>query len=315
MLAGHWPAGWRAAGAGASRKDSVVLGMVLEPARAGPDHRAGRGHRRDRALQRPRGPDQDQRRRHGHAAAGRELGSDPDGKSYTFKLKQAASSSRTASRSTAAAVKFSFERAKAEGSTNKAKKAVFDNISSDRHADAHTVILVLNNADGHAALPPGREHGRDPEPEERGHHRHQAGGHRPLQAGELAKGQRGHAGEVGRATATPRQSSSRRPPSASSTTRPPRWPRCWPATSTACRASPLQACAVPGRQALHGEIGTPRARASWPSTTSASRWTTCGCAAPSCTPSTARPSSTARSKGWASPSAATSRPPTPATST
>ena len=45
-------------------------------------------------------------------------------------------------------MKFSFERAKAEGSTNKAKKAVFDNISRIDTPDAHTVILVLNNADG-----------------------------------------------------------------------------------------------------------------------------------------------------------------------
>jgi peptide/nickel transport system substrate-binding protein len=48
-------------------------------------------------------------------------------------------------------VKFSFERAKAPGSTNKAKKAVFDNISSVSTPDAHTVILVLDNAD--AMLP------------------------------------------------------------------------------------------------------------------------------------------------------------------
>jgi peptide/nickel transport system substrate-binding protein len=45
-------------------------------------------------------------------------------------------------------VKFSFERAKAEGSTNKAKKAVFDNISRVETPDPHTVIVVLNEADG-----------------------------------------------------------------------------------------------------------------------------------------------------------------------
>ena len=49
------------------------------------------------------------------------------------------------------AVKFSFDRARAAGSTNKAKKAVFDNISSVVVQDAHTVILVLNNAE--AMLP------------------------------------------------------------------------------------------------------------------------------------------------------------------
>ena len=58
----------------------------------------------------------------------------PDGKSYTFNLRRG--------------VKFSFERARAEGSTNKAKKAVFDNISRITTPDAHTVILTLDNADG-----------------------------------------------------------------------------------------------------------------------------------------------------------------------
>jgi peptide/nickel transport system substrate-binding protein len=70
----------------------------------------------------------------------------PDGKTYTFKLKKGVKFSDGAVMD-AAAVKFSFERAKAEGSTNKAKKAVFDNISSVVTPDAHTVILVLNNAD------------------------------------------------------------------------------------------------------------------------------------------------------------------------
>jgi peptide/nickel transport system substrate-binding protein len=71
----------------------------------------------------------------------------PDGKTYTFKLRKGVKF-QDGEPLDAAAVKFSFERAKAEGSTNKAKKAVFDNISSIATPDAHTVILVLNNADG-----------------------------------------------------------------------------------------------------------------------------------------------------------------------
>ena len=71
----------------------------------------------------------------------------PDGKSYVFKLRKGVKF-QDGEAFDAAAVKFSFERAKAEGSTNKAKKAVFDNISSISTPDAHTVILVLNNADG-----------------------------------------------------------------------------------------------------------------------------------------------------------------------
>jgi peptide/nickel transport system substrate-binding protein len=74
----------------------------------------------------------------------------PDGKTYTFRLKKGITYS-DGSPFDAEAVKFSFERARAPGSTNKAKKAVFDNISSVAVADPHAVILVLNNAD--ATLP------------------------------------------------------------------------------------------------------------------------------------------------------------------
>ncbi len=73
-------------------------------------------------------------------------GHTPDGKTYTFTLKKGIKFS-DGKPFDANAVKFSFERAKAPGSTNKAKKAVFDNISSVVVADAHTVILVLNAAD------------------------------------------------------------------------------------------------------------------------------------------------------------------------
>jgi peptide/nickel transport system substrate-binding protein len=74
----------------------------------------------------------------------------PDGKSYTFTLKKGVVYS-DGKPFDSAAVKFSFDRAKADGSTNKAKKAVFDNIASVTAHDAHTVILTLNNAD--ATLP------------------------------------------------------------------------------------------------------------------------------------------------------------------
>ncbi len=74
----------------------------------------------------------------------------PDGKTYTFTLKKGVKFSDGAAFD-ASAVKFSFDRAKAAGSTNKAKKAVFDNISSVVVQDAHTVILVLDKAE--AMLP------------------------------------------------------------------------------------------------------------------------------------------------------------------
>ena len=72
---------------------------------------------------------------------------DPDGKSFTFKLRKGVTFQDGAAFDSAA-VKFSFERAKDAKSTNKAKTAVFDNISSISTPDAHTVIIVLNNPDG-----------------------------------------------------------------------------------------------------------------------------------------------------------------------
>ncbi len=72
---------------------------------------------------------------------------EPDGKTYTFKLRKGVKF-QDGEAFDASDVKFSFERAKAEGSTNKAKKVVFDNISSVSTPDANTVILTLNNPDG-----------------------------------------------------------------------------------------------------------------------------------------------------------------------
>jgi peptide/nickel transport system substrate-binding protein len=71
---------------------------------------------------------------------------DPDGKSYTFKLKKGVKF-QDGEAFDASDVKFSFERAKDDKSTNKAKKAVFDNIRRVDVPDAHTVILTLDNAD------------------------------------------------------------------------------------------------------------------------------------------------------------------------
>jgi peptide/nickel transport system substrate-binding protein len=72
---------------------------------------------------------------------------EPDGRSYTFKLKKGVKF-QDGEAFDASDVKFSFERAKDDKSTNKAKKAVFDNIARVDTPDPHTVILTLNNADG-----------------------------------------------------------------------------------------------------------------------------------------------------------------------
>lgn len=74
----------------------------------------------------------------------------PDGKSYVFRLRRGVAFSDGAAFD-AEAVRWSFERARAEGSTNKAKKAVFDNIARITVENPQTVILTLTHAD--AALP------------------------------------------------------------------------------------------------------------------------------------------------------------------
>jgi peptide/nickel transport system substrate-binding protein len=72
---------------------------------------------------------------------------DPDGKVYTFHLRRGVKFT-DGEPFDASDVKFSFERAKAPGSTNKDKKAVFDNISRIDTPDPATVIVVLDQPDG-----------------------------------------------------------------------------------------------------------------------------------------------------------------------
>ncbi len=72
---------------------------------------------------------------------------DPDGKTYTFHLRKGVKF-QDGEAFDASDVKFSFERAKAPGSTNKAKKAVFDNIARIDTPDPSTVIVVLEQPDG-----------------------------------------------------------------------------------------------------------------------------------------------------------------------
>lgn len=74
----------------------------------------------------------------------------PDGATYTFALRPGVSFS-DGKPFDAQAVKFSFERAKAPDSKNKAKRGVFDNISRITVVDPMTVILTLDRAD--ASLP------------------------------------------------------------------------------------------------------------------------------------------------------------------
>ena len=150
LIAGAPLAGaWTAAEA-AVRKDSVVIGMVLEPPGLDPTTAPAAAigeivhYNIFEGLTRV-----------GVDGAVTPLLAEswtitPDGKSYTFRLRKGVKFSDGAPMD-AAAVKFSFDRARAAGSTNKAKKAVFDNIARVTAEDPQTVILTLNNAD--ATLP------------------------------------------------------------------------------------------------------------------------------------------------------------------
>src|SRR3954469_6529833 len=130
-----------------ARKDSVVLGMVLEP--TGLDPTTGAAAAIGEIV-------------HYNVLEGltkinldgtitpllaESWTIDPDGKVYTFKLKKGVKF-QDGEAFDSSDVKFTFDRAKAAGSTNKAKKAVFDNMSRIETPDPYTVILVLNQADG-----------------------------------------------------------------------------------------------------------------------------------------------------------------------
>lgn len=71
---------------------------------------------------------------------------DAGGKVYTFRLRQGVRFQDGAAFD-AAAVRYSFERAAAPESTNKARKALFDNIADIATPDPHTVVLTLHRPD------------------------------------------------------------------------------------------------------------------------------------------------------------------------
>ena len=131
-----------------ARKDSVVLGMVLEPAPGlDPTVAAAAAIGEVVHLSVLEGLTKINMDGKITPLLAESWSTDPDGKVYTFKLKKGVKF-HDGEAFDASDVKFSFERAKAPGSTNKAKKAVFDNISSIDTPDPQTVIVVLNNADG-----------------------------------------------------------------------------------------------------------------------------------------------------------------------
>jgi peptide/nickel transport system substrate-binding protein len=130
------------------RKDSVVLGMVLEPA-PGLDPTSAAAAAIGEVVHMSVLEGLTKINMDGKITPllAESWTIDPDGRVYTFKLRKGVKF-HDGETFDASDVKFSFERAKAPGSTNKAKKAVFDNISRVDTPDPSTVIVVLNNADG-----------------------------------------------------------------------------------------------------------------------------------------------------------------------
>ncbi len=131
-------------------KDTVVLGMVLEPTSLDPTTAPAAAIGEVVHYNVLEGLTKINASGSISALLAEDWTSDPDGKSYTFRLRKGVKF-QDGTPFDADAVKFSFERAKADGSTNKAKKGVFDNISSIATPQPDLVILTLNNPD--ATLP------------------------------------------------------------------------------------------------------------------------------------------------------------------
>jgi peptide/nickel transport system substrate-binding protein len=129
------------------RKDSVVIGMTLEPPGLDPTTAPAAAIGEIVHYNILEGLTKVERDGKVVPLLAESWSIDPDGKVYTFKLRRGVTF-HDGEAFDASDVKFSFERAKADGSTNKAKKAVFDNIARIDTPDPQTVILVLNNADG-----------------------------------------------------------------------------------------------------------------------------------------------------------------------
>ena len=163
----------------------------------------------------------------------------PDLRTYTFKLRKGVKF-QNGEPFNAQTVKFSFDRAGGEKSTNKDKRT-FANMSTQA-VDEHTVVVINKEIDPDLPVRAGPGHRRHRRAQERRHQRHQAGRHRPLQAGELEQGLVDRADQVGRLPQPRRGQAQARSPSASSPTRRRRRRRCWPATSTPSRARPRASC-------------------------------------------------------------------------
>ena len=130
-----------------ARKDAVVLGMILEPTRLAPTMAPAAAIGEVVHYNILEGLTRINVDGSVSPLLAESWTMDADGKAFNFKLRKGVKFHDGADFD-ASAVKFSFERAKGEKSTNKAKAAVFNNISHIATPDAHTVVIVLDKPDG-----------------------------------------------------------------------------------------------------------------------------------------------------------------------
>ena len=184
-----WPARWRwpplpraVDAAAQSRKDTLVLGMVLEPPGLDPTIAPAAAIGEIVHYNMLEGLTKINVDGTVTPLLAESWSIDPDGKSYTFKLRKGVKF-HDGEPFDAAAVKFSFERAKADRLDQQGEEGGVRQHRQHRHAhDPHTVILTLNNADGAMPFRLGENTAVILEPEERGDHRDQAGRHRAVHA-------------------------------------------------------------------------------------------------------------------------------------
>ena len=110
----------------------------------------------------------------------------PDLRTYTFKLRRGVKF-QNGEPFNAQAVKFSFERAGAEKSTNKDKRT-FANLSTSRRSTTTRVVIVNKEIDPDFLFLMGQATAIIVEPKSADTQRDQARGHRALQARQLDQG-------------------------------------------------------------------------------------------------------------------------------
>ena len=177
-------------------KDSVTIGMVLEPPGLDPTSRAGGGDRGSDALQHLRGADEDQRGLLGHAAAGREMGL--LARSQDADLHAEAERQVSGRRAVLVEGRQIFLRALRRQGFDQQGQGLLRLDRIDRHARSDDGRAQVQGAELRGAVPSRHGHGGDPRREERGDRSHQSRRHRPLQALLLDQGLVDHARQVGR---------------------------------------------------------------------------------------------------------------------